>query len=265
MEGRNVWLPGFRPTRLEQGKLFVFRDRVAMRVEVWDTNVGHRDGEGIQSVEFVITDPNGDIVSDITESNAPYCGFGGNDENCPAWVFADNNFKWPLGQDVLNGQYSVDFVITPYSGPIDTWHWSFTVDVPGSARPPVSQYDPDVQIVEIAPGSTEPVVTDRLAFRVSAFDPDAGSQDGAGIQHVELSILDSAGNVVYSRRENNAAYCAFGGGEPDCTVYVFADHGYAWPDGTPIESATYTLRAVATAKDGGTTTRDFTIEILSNP
>ena len=88
------------------------------------------------------------------------------------------------------------------------------------------------------------VVEDELAFRVRAFDPRRGTRDGDGIRNVDMIILDSDGREVYRKRENNAGYCAFGGGEPECSVYDFAANDYTWPNGEEIRRGEeYTLRA----------------------
>lgn len=81
----------------------------------------------------------------------------------------------------------------------------------------------------------------ELWFQVKARDPRRGNKDGAGIKSVDFSISDKTGEV-YKRTENNAAYCAFGGGEPDCNIFRFADNGYKW-SGTnkPIQNGQHTL------------------------
>ena len=81
---------------------------------------------------------------------------------------------------------------------------------------------------------TEPMVfRDKVVFQVEVFDPNVGSQDGDGIQDVKITIRDGD-KIVHERTEKQAAYCVFGGGEPDCDVWVFADHDYKWPEGDPI-------------------------------
>ena len=67
-----------------------------------------------------------------------------------------------------------------------------------------------------------------------------------------MIILDANGREVYRRRENNAGYCAFGGGEPNCNVFDFADNNDEWPNGEPIrDGGEYTLRAVSMPKMAG--------------
>jgi len=77
---------------------------------------------------------------------------------------------------------------------------------------------------------------------------------------VDLLIVGPSG-PVYSHRESNAHYCAFGGGEPDCNVFYLAENAY-WPDGGPaIENGPHTLHAIVYAKDGRTIAVDANIDI----
>jgi hypothetical protein len=71
-----------------------------------------------------------------------------------------------------------------------------------------------------------------MVFRVEVFDTRVGLYDGAGIDNVTFRVISGGGggDVVYERTENNAAYCVFGGGEPDCNVLFFGEHGNRWPD-----------------------------------
>jgi hypothetical protein len=87
------------------------------------------------------------------------------------------------------------------------------------------------------------VFRDRAVFQVEVFDDDVGTQDGDGIKNVTFTIQNKRGTLVHERTENHAGYCVFGGGEPECNVWVFADHDYRWPDGEPIANGTYDVNA----------------------
>jgi hypothetical protein len=78
---------------------------------------------------------------------------------------------------------------------------------------------------------------------------------------VDLEIFGPDGHRVYQRTEGSAHYCAFAGGEPACNVFGFADNGYQWPDGPPMQSGPHTLRATVHADDGRETTVGMGIEI----
>ena len=80
----------------------------------------------------------------------------------------------------------------------------------------------------------EPIFDQQIVFRLFVYDPNFGNNDGAGINSVDMQISDPNGRVVQSRTEQNAAYCVFSGGEPDCLIWAFAEHDNQWPDGTPV-------------------------------
>ena len=95
------------------------------------------------------------------------------------------------------------------------------------------------------------IFRDRMAFQVEVYDRSAGSRDGAGIREVRITIRDNDNNNrVHERTERTAGYCAFGGGEPDCSVWVFAEHDFRWPDGDKIESGKYNVTIDITRNDG---------------
>lgn len=120
---------------------------------------------------------------------------------------------------------------------------------------------PIAQIVETEAGSTTATVQDNLVFQVEAYDPTVGQTNGSGIDFVELQILDEAGNPVHARTERNASYCAFGGGESNCTVWSFAENNYLWPGGQPIQPGSYLLRAIAYSANGTRTQVELPIQI----
>ena len=119
---------------------------------------------------------------------------------------------------------------------------------------PTSTFKPAslrAKIVSPSPGTQR--VTKELVFQVEAYDEKVGARDGAGIDRVDMFVIDSKNHTVHKRTEENAAYCAFGGGEPKCTVYSFGEHQNRWPDNSPIGD-TYTLRAIVHGEGGATTT-----------
>lgn len=134
--------------------------------------------------------------------------------------------------------------------------------VASSWATPALQADFVVDLVQTGQGGTAGVIRGALAFRVRTFDSTVGQRDGDGIANVDLIVLDPDGNEVYRRRESTAGYCAFGGGEPNCTVYVFADHDNAWPNGEPIrDGENYRLRAEVHAKDGSSTAAGWDVQL----
>jgi len=98
-----------------------------------------------------------------------------------------------------------------------------------------------------------PAATNSLVFRVIAYESKGPQTDGAGIKNVAFKVCrnncDDDQNIVYQRTEQNAAYCAFGGGEPTCNVFTFKRGSY-WPDTkTPVQDGNYVLEASATSKN----------------
>ncbi len=93
------------------------------------------------------------------------------------------------------------------------------------------------------------IFRDRLVFQVEVFDAAAGNRDGDGIQNVRFVIYGPNGQV-HERVENTASYCVFGGGEPDCVVWVFAEHGAKWPDGADIVNGVHNVTITITPKNG---------------
>lgn len=130
--------------------------------------------------------------------------------------------------------------------------------------PPSDQSDLVGDVVQTGRNDNGDEVRGAMVFRVRAFvDNGSGNnRDGDGIRNVDMIILDQNGRQVVRRRENSAGYCAFSGGEPNCNVYVFADHNNRWPNGDKIRRGEeYTLRAIVTANDGRQTVIERTVVI----
>ncbi|MBI4926252.1 MAG: hypothetical protein HY835_00695 [Anaerolineae bacterium] len=69
------------------------------------------------------------------------------------------------------------------------------------------------------------------------------TKDGDGVKRVFFTVLDENGNEVYSRTENNAGYCIFGGGEPDCNPWPLYNYAIAWSENGPVvKDGTYAVR-----------------------
>ena len=86
------------------------------------------------------------------------------------------------------------------------------------------------------------VFRDRVVFQVEVFDRTAGQRDGAGIESVTFTITDETGQEVHTRTEKTPGFCVFGGGEPDCTVWRFSEHGGQWPGGAPLQPGVHDVR-----------------------
>ncbi|MDQ5850571.1 MAG: hypothetical protein M3380_00590, partial [Chloroflexota bacterium] len=114
-----------------------------------------------------------------------------------------------------------------------------------------------------------PVFRTELVIQVKARLRSAGPADGAGIDHVNIRITrisddpSKPDEAVHERPEQDPGYCAFGGGEPDCTVWVFAEHGNTWPDGKPIANGRHRVNIQIHPRDEsrGVANWDFEFEI----
>ena len=238
---------------------FEVNDELVFRVRAFDSSVGNRDGDGIRNVDMIILDENGREVYRRHENNAGYCAFGGGEPTCNVFDFAANDDQWPNGKPIRDGgEYTLRAVVNAK----DSRRVRMGTPIQINLRDSSGSSDLVVELMQTGRGNSADVVEDELVFRVRAFDPRRGSRDGDGIRSVDMIILDSDEREVYRKRENNAGYCAFGGGEPTCAVFDLADNDYTLPNGEEIRRGEeYILRAQVNAKDGRSTIRDFRVEI----
>lgn len=247
--------------RISNGRA-VFRNRIYFRTEINRTP----DNRKIDHVDFFVFDESGDEVYRRTERVYGYCAFGGGEPDCTVLEIKPGA-HWPdTDRLIRNGDYNVEADIYLQGDDVAsaTWQAPFTIQNPdlGEGGSVAVEQSLVTRIVQTAPGTDSDVVYDALVFQVEAYDPNRGNRDGDGIRNVDLEIFDANGNRVYTRTENNAAYCAFAGGEPDCNVWNFAEYSDAWPSGEPIYfGAQYTLRGVAHADSGQSQTVEMTITI----
>ena len=257
-EGRYLILSGYAPGTIDRQNP-IFLDKLALRVEVFDSaHGGSKDGDGIQNVTFKLTrdgDPDHPVYEKV-ESTPGYCLFGSGEPDCESWVFAQHDYRWPGGQPVENTDYRLIITITPQSGDQAIWNWGFSIE--GAPEIDTGSQQITAEIVQVGPNSDADVVYDALVFQV--FASTNGSDDGAGIDRVDMRIIGPYGEI-YQRTEQNAAYCAFSGGEPECNLWDFAEHNYQWPNGDPIEPGNYALRATVYADDGSSIIVEKSIQI----
>lgn len=217
----------------------------------------HVDGKDVARVVLTLIGPDGQPIRIQTENGQPYCLFGGSDP-CPVWNFADNNYQWPNGNPIQHGTHTLRATIyaDDPGGPdnrSETIEFEFDIQMP----PIVTN------LAQTGPGSINPVVMDTLVFQAEAYIG-AANVDGTNIDNVVMRIIDPGGSEVHQSSDSVVKYCAFGGGQPNCNEWVFADHDYKWPGDDDIENGNHTLRLTVNTKDGRTETVDFAIEI-DNP
>lgn len=128
-QGRVILFPGFAQSEISVPP--VFRERMVLRVEVFDTRAGLVDGDGIQEVTFTIEDADGRVVHERTERTPGYCIFGGGEPNCNVLDFERENFRWPNEGEIFNGDYLVKIDIVPENGDATQWRLQFVIDTPG--------------------------------------------------------------------------------------------------------------------------------------
>jgi hypothetical protein len=117
---------------------------------------------------------------------------------------------------------------------------------------PDGDVDGKITIAGATPGQGgTPVVRDFMAIRVDARIPGTAATNGDGIQNVQIVVFDNqSGETVIDQTEGTAGYCSFGGGEPDCTIWRFAEHGNRWPKGQQVVNGTYSVNVTINPKDG---------------
>ncbi len=126
MAGRNVLLPGFSQGDVKS--TMIFGDSVVFQVEVFDETMGKRDGDGIASVTFTISDESGKVVHTRTETTAGYCVFGGGEPECTVWQFSRQGYRWPGGATLRYGVHDAQITIKPQKGAAMNWFWSFRIE-----------------------------------------------------------------------------------------------------------------------------------------
>ncbi len=246
----------------------IFRDYFYLEAFAFDPTIpgaNNRSGAGIDRVEFRMFCPNGgEFVQ--TEQTARYCMFGGGEPSCNVLRLVDGSTI--PGSDCLveDGLYDVEIQVFPKNNNRDSANWNLTVKLepPGSGQPePQEPQEPaplTAQIVRTGADTNGDSISGALVFQVQANDPNEGGHDGAGIEYVDLVVVGPDGSPVYGKRENTAAYCAFGGGDP-CPAWVFAEHDYKWPSGTDFTPGQHRLLAEVNAQDGRSVVVERTVNI----
>ncbi|MCS6828963.1 MAG: SH3 domain-containing protein [Caldilinea sp.] len=256
---RGALVTNFNLVNLSDG-VAVFRDRIFFRAEIERTPNNQR----IERVDFRILDALDEEIYRRTERVYGYCAFGGGEPTCNVLEIR-RGARWPDTERALcNGDFTVVATIVLDNGDTATWRSPFRIEHPDLplCGQETQRSELVVRIVQTGPEHVGDVVYGALVFQVEAYDPTRGGEDGAGVRSVDLRIFDPDGREVYQRTERNAAYCAFAGGEPDCNVWRFREHGDAWPSGEPVRyGEPHLLRAIANAEDGRSASIEMTVVI----
>ncbi len=245
----------------------VFSREMSLQMLVRVLDEGSADGAGIESVEIEVVDDGGDTVYVKSEQSAGYCLFGGGEPDC-ATVSLTPGARWPgTNRAIEDRGYTAYFTVIPEDSSIDYGEWQQNFEVRRSAygnSGRAAQADIRAELVATEYGSASRTIADNLVFQVKAADLGEGNRDGDGIDHVVLGVIGPDNNQVYAKRENDAAFCAFGGDSP-CPAWDFAENDNRWPDGKPIRQGTHLLRAIVVASSGDSQVFDWQIEIQAIP
>ena len=201
---------------------------------------------------------NGNKLYERQENSAHYCAFSGGEPDCNIWYFHDNGNQWPGGAPISNGAHQLRARVRADSGQEIVVERTIMISGVSGGNGGNTIH---AEIVQTGANNNDDSVSGALSFRVLAYDTAEGNDDGDGIDSVLLQVYYN-GNKVHEREEGNAAYCAFGGGEPDCTLWVFQDHDNKWPDGAPVSNGPHLLRARVRADGSQQVTVERTVTFV---
>lgn len=82
-----------------------------------------KDGRGIVSVKFVVSNPNNTRnFYNSTERNAGYCIFGGGEPECNPWVIENGQYVWGAGGEPVEARdYELLIEVTAEDGQVGDW------------------------------------------------------------------------------------------------------------------------------------------------
>jgi hypothetical protein len=105
----------------------VFSDNGFVQFKVLKNGEEIGKNGGVQNVNFSV-DQNGDTVYNHTESNAPYCIFGG-DDRCNSWVLEDFIYKWEAGGSVVEKKKYTVSITANLDDPSVNLFWSADIKI----------------------------------------------------------------------------------------------------------------------------------------
>jgi hypothetical protein len=206
----------------------------ALRIEAraYDPDVGTRNGDGIESVDFTIRNEAGRVVVDNSETDPAYCAFGG-----------DSPCQQLLSERLGSGEFQVTATAHTASGreASDTAYFSLAYEPPT---------DPEVSVTaDVVYRGNSPYA---LRIEAQAYDPGVGTRNGDGIDYVRFTVRHESGAVIYENDEASPAYCAFGGDSP-CQQLL----------SERFRSGVYEVTATASSMSGRTAsdTTTFTLDL----
>jgi hypothetical protein len=132
----NIPIEGGDPNNMFFAHLIFPQYQPAATNSLWFQVQAHKpssskvDGEGIATVDFLITDSNGKRVHFREEKTAKFCSFGGGEPDCTILDFASSGYKWPDGGKIVNGNYTITVTVTAKDGTVMFGSANFRIQVP---------------------------------------------------------------------------------------------------------------------------------------
>ncbi len=214
-----------------------------------DSRVGQDDGDGIDHIDIVVQDLQGNPIASRRENNKPYCMFGDTDGVCNTVAPGTDQFHWPNGGSIEPGNYLVRATAYAHDGRVQAAEQFLRLNYPPDSL--------ETLFVNFEQ-PTNDIIDSQLEYEVSV----DGEGAAAGIDRVEMFIVRYDGKIVNARTERSAKYCGFSGGETNpCNVLNFVQNQFKFPSGEPIQPTLYLLRVIAYANDGNIASQTKPIEI----
>jgi hypothetical protein len=132
----NIPIEGGDPKNKFFASLIFPKYQPAATNSLWFRALAHKpsdrkvDGEGIATVDFLISDSQGKKVYFREENTPAYCAFGGDTPNCPAWDFASHGYAWPDGGKIVSGGYTITVTVTAKDKSVMFGSADFRIQVP---------------------------------------------------------------------------------------------------------------------------------------
>lgn len=224
-----------------------------------DVTVGEDDGAGIAYVDIFIQNLKGAVIARKRLTHPPYCYFGVSSENedaCERVQPGTGEFAWSEGKPIQRGTFLVRAVAHTPDNRIQVAEQPVRITIP------VNNLE-NLFVDYERPLTDRMSLSDTLEYQASVSGQDVDDATGAGIDRVEMFVVDYDGKIVNAQTERQPFYCGFGDGglKTPCNVYDFGAHNLKWANGDSINPTQYLLRSIVYAKDGRIAARSSMIQI----
>jgi hypothetical protein len=109
------------------GAVITSQSQTAFEAQAWDTLVGTNNGDGIQSVVFIITNSGGTQILNSSQGAVRYCAFTGTG-SCNTWSAPPATVNWT---SLPNGTYTISARAFAPDGRFSAWDiHTFTISKP---------------------------------------------------------------------------------------------------------------------------------------